>query len=357
VPDITAVYLPGPDHYAHVNGVERGGLGSAAGTVRKYLVEGLDKRLATLYDGVRDRGYEFATFYVLVSDHGEVGLRTGGPEADKYRPLLHKDSGKVTDPGTEELLGVLNQTSYHDKTYTGAELMQRSVVFSPNGGLSHIYLRGAETNWSGPGTAPANSAILEVAQALFEANEGSADGNVRGAMAAVLVKAQEEGEVQNSFLLDYKVFTLIKVTDPDGGVVYKPRLLELASLPATWPEIASRVGFLNDKTAKGSNSGDIVVIWKTAEGYSSEYGKNHGSHGGVTQAEVEVPLIFSSVLMQRPLVADPNDPKASERVAHNVGFVQTARDAVRALPERTVPSNSDLTPILLEALRAAKGGN
>jgi hypothetical protein len=44
-------------------------------------------------------------------------------------------------------------------------------------------------------------------------------------------------------------------------------------------------------------------------------------------------------------------------VAHNVGFVQTARDAVRALPERAVPSNSDLTPILLEALKAAKGGN
>jgi hypothetical protein len=311
----------------------------------------LDKRLATLYDGVRDRGYEFATFYVLVSDHGEVGLRTGGPEADKYRPLLHKDSGKVTDPGTEELLGVLNQTSYHDKTYTGAELMQRSVVFSPNGGLSHIYLRGAETNWSGPGTAPANSAILEVAQALFEANEGSADGNVRGAMAAVLVKAKKTiapDESTNTFTYDYMVFTL------EGGEI---QLLGLDTLPAAWPNIDTRVAGLNDKTEKGSNSGDIVVIWKTAEGYSSEYGKNHGSHGGVTQPEVEVPLIFSSVLMQRPSQLEPNDPQAADRVGHNIGFIQTARDAVRNQQARAVPSNSDLTPILLEALRAAKGGN
>jgi hypothetical protein len=226
-------------------------------------------------------------------------------------------------------------------------LTDQRLVFSPNGGLSHLYFRRDGEAWRGDTSSPTNQKILEVAQALFEANEGSADGNVRGAMAVILVKT-DENDGTNNFLDGYQVLKRV-----DGPL----RVRALSAIEEPWPEIVSRIDNLNDKTAKGSNSGDIVVIWKTAEGYSSEYGKNHGSHGGVTQAEVEVPLIFSSVLMQRSVVADPNDPQASERANHNIGFIQTARDAVRNQQARAVPSNSDLTPILLEALRAAKGGN
>ena len=83
---------------------------------------------------------------------------------------------------------------------------------------------------------------------------------------------------------------------------------------------------------------------------------SHGSHGGVTKPEVEVPLVFGSVLMQRPLKPDPDDLQAAGRADFNIGRIRAARDAVRGLPTRAIPSNSDMTPILLEAIQAV-GGN
>lgn len=60
--------------------------------------------------------------------------------------------------------------------------------------------------------------------------------------------------------------------------------------------------------------------------------------------------------MQRPQKADPDDPRAAERAAQNTARVSTAIEAVRPQDSGKIPSNSDMTLILLEMIRAM-GGN
>ncbi len=339
--DILTLYLPGPDNIAHAvgqrptDGTENEGFphGPALPEVEKPLraigaqVEKVtDAELEKILDAIDKTGYQHATLFALVSDHGLHAVH------NDYTHNIYLPKNAPRNPakgeyklGLEELFSKLGM-----KVWTGSgNIKNKTLVYSPNGGLAHIYIRNeANKNgitWKMP---PQKASIEKVARQLYvEAVGGIPLGtgvlkcegvfrletsgcyanlsklkNALGRPPAIFVRVcdsddcKAEKGVENHFKTEYRWVKELRGLGKEkleyGSI---DDFLETARLEKAWLDFKARVEEMNDKNINGSRSGDILIFMNGPGGYltvavGDEF---NGWHGGPTVSETKVPLLFN----------------------------------------------------------------
>jgi len=387
-PDLMVVYFSGPDVVGHAEGAHH-----IPGYVKTHLDPLL---LGKLYECIEKSGYLpgsstlpllarsnwSSVVFVVVADHGQVQKlrsRTVVPWGGKLRQIdriceylsareAEADSNEpsfrcyVTDPfmGNSRFLGF----ELHDLNH-GLDDPATWMIYAPNGGLAHIYLRDQITfedyesglcaeRWRMP---PEDEFVLRVASLIYcaattdEADEwrfkdpltgGPIGFGINGSLGgvgkkpAVLVRLSETG----GFDADYQWYA---GWDGNNHVLTSLDNLVTSSGrgPEEWDMLVDRI----NQELKSERSGDILLIFDMKDGgwWTGPRGIKHdstGEHGSPSPEESRVPLAFAFKPLQDEELAVEND------------FVKKAIDW-RILPpfRRT----KDMTPIILAIIGYARG--
>jgi arylsulfatase A-like enzyme len=234
------------------------------------------------------RGYLGATVFALVSDHGMVGFLNN----PWHQLVIEYEQGKEIERLFLPEFGGLAMPLWR-----GEDIATTTrVVYSPNGGMAHIYVRGQ--SWT---TAPTRMDVRAVAHLLYEEAVGKAQGQIvgdlkdsLGSRPAIFVRTDgNDISFSNDYMWLYK--------DQGGNFNYGNVSFFLSQRPdaQAWPEFEERLNTeLNDKGNRpegSSRSGDIILVMDVAHGFlTCIHGDEYpGWHGGPTAAEGRVPLIFS----------------------------------------------------------------
>ncbi|MHC5056010.1 MAG: alkaline phosphatase family protein [Planctomycetota bacterium] len=298
VPDFMAVYFPGPDNVGH--GVGYGSAGFPAGgqdtskaldVTRMHFSMITDHHFGRIVDRIEEMGLAAATLYVIVSDHGMVGVDTGDDKKDlvlKTERILQSREDKYTD----ELKRLSDKVSaLTDRVYFGGDVHEAEkyrVVYAPEGGLAHIYLRSQGKDW---GAFPSFSEVVKpLAKELYDEcikDAGGADTlrTFEGAIGDTSRDEQPAILVRDPTSSEYVVFEWTGDYDPLP-------LTSLAGSRTNWEDIQEWVAENLDDGPAGSRAGDIILLFNIREGYN---GCNKGDefpgwHGGPTFAESRVPF-------------------------------------------------------------------
>ncbi|MCP4125178.1 MAG: hypothetical protein GY751_25885 [Bacteroidetes bacterium] len=329
--DMLTVYFPGPDNVAHDVGAKKNKSGFTAGhalpEVNKPLVaigeqvtKVTDHELGRIVNIIEQQGYLNATLFVLVADHGLHAYRNDRlhniylPEQRNSDPFLESEDRRKERAG---LVNFFRQMGL--KVWQGSHIDTQSIVYSPNGGMAHIYIRNTtqrDGDFINPWNKPARKTDIEmVARQLYVEAVGGR-GYIRcpdpqvdmldtscyakltklqgalGTPPAIFVRVGEH-ETDNHFTHNFR---WVKNVQP--GI---PARIEYADIDefirashANWPEFNSRLDEMNDKNPNGSRTGDIVIFTNGRAGYLTinESDGLNGWHGGATISESQVPLMF-----------------------------------------------------------------
>lgn len=218
------------------------------------------------------------------------------------------------------------------KVWKGSSINKQSLVYSPNGGMAHIYIRNTEVNsegdfihpWSVP---PKRADVNMVARQLYieaigggnfpyiNLNEVSNPDDLiqneacyhdltkldsaLGKPPAIFVRVGDNDNV-NHFT---KKFQWLKRVDSSNPLEPEYKDIEefIIASNKNWPKFKERMEEMNDKNINGSRTGDIIIIMNDQDGYFTvNLGDNmNGWHGGPSKAESEVPMMDQRVRLNR----------------------------------------------------------
>ncbi|MHC4198750.1 MAG: alkaline phosphatase family protein [Planctomycetota bacterium] len=334
--DFTSIYFPGPDNIAHYEGVGRDPQGNptfpaggqdvtkALDVTGEHFEEYTDFHFGKVLDRIVELGYARATVFVIASDHGMVGVDIsagGGFDSRKIYQSVER---------TDELDNLLRNVTLHSTLFKSGDVAGYRVVYSPNGGLAHIYLRDIDKEWDE--RPDYDQTVKRYATELYEAaakpgsvwlptfykalGDPTAPWNEK---LAILVRDEDDGS--------YGVFECVDfVTEP---VIHDLSVLDQDR--SHWESFASRIRDLDDGNA-ASRAGDIILLFNVRDGFNSS---NQGDvwpgwHGGATMAESYVPFwvaSFASEGLETTFIDDIlDDPnfigQAQPRLSHIGPLVQ-----------------------------------
>ncbi len=336
--DILTVYFPGPDNLAHAIGDEK-----ARGTfnvdvplavIEKQIRMVTDAELGKIVEEIEKQDYLNATLFVLVSDHGLHGYKNDRlhniylPEQRKSNPKNERDIVRKERAGLEDFFKAMGL-----KVWRGLDISGKTLVYSPNGGMAHIYIRNTqEINGEliAPWNKPARKVDIEmVARQLFIEAVGGAGGRYvqcprssRNDPNKLTKSMQETGcYAQLTKLhgaLGNPPAIFVRVGKDDSNNHFKQNFRWLKRVESgwhpkleygeidefiqarsykdkEWPAFAERIEEMNDQNIQGSRTGDIVIFTDGQAGYLTitEGEGLNGWHGGATKSESNVALMFN----------------------------------------------------------------
>ena len=293
IPDITTIYFPGPDTYAHWEGGPVGG--TLVPSVRQHFENVTDLHFGRFLDHVEARGFLYATVFALVADHGMIGLHAD----DEHQLTIEDENGKEMELIFDEAFAPAEESLWR-----GTNIGQRLAVYSANDGMAHIYIRGADEEWSSP---PLKADVEKVARTMYL--DATASPRILGELEhglgdppAIFVRTNASGSSMD-FANDYRWVSEVSTA---GVLDYRPvgDYVAVRGLNTAWPQFEARLNDeMDDRGGQpggSSRSGDIILIMNGAEGYATtpHWGAHPASHGGPTKAESEVPLMFDFFLQE-----------------------------------------------------------
>jgi len=316
IPDLMTVYLPGPDTAGH---------GEGSALPRQFLEEVTDRIFtACILSLLEFRGWDTATLFALTSDHG---MSEVNPALDHVVALHDNDN---TRDDVDELLKKqpLGLQVWGSPSINPGDLPANlHAVYSPNGGMAHVYLRGTGDSWQQASNMPL---VRQVATQFVRANVADKD------------PATPEVDFQRD--LRNRIRTVLFRERSNFGSGYKVRVRtdsglygdqDLSTLPASW-NLPVRL----DKELAGSRSGDVILVMYDDEepvggrsiAWNSDKTHYKGWHGSAGLNDSRVPLVFGWP------------------AGGNLRFLDQAINAAKPVGQGG-PTNADLTPILLEILK------
>ena len=325
--DILTAYFSGPDNVAHAigekkqdswlnlnrnNGYTEGPqlpeVDKPLMAIKDHIEKETDAQVEKVVNAIDESGYLYATLFVLVADHGLHAVKN---EEDFIIQL----SSDMEKPGIEKLFesAPLNKKVWgiKQKDSPAHDISTKNVVYSPNGGMAHIYLKNDNKEWTQP---PKKADIEDVAGLLYiEAIGKKSSNNTEGFVSCGPsgLKPPCYKEIYKKFkgALGYPpaIFGKIPVSGPitfttkykwlegvdqvTGNLEWKSVADFIQSSPRrSWPEFEARLEEMNS-----SRSGDIVIFMNGKKGYLTvpKGDELNGWHGGATISESEVPLMFN----------------------------------------------------------------
>jgi len=332
--DVMTVYFPGPDNIAHdigdraIRQDQRLYRDYTSGPALPEVTESLlaigehsrtvtDAQLARLVGAIDEAGYLYATVFVLVADHGLHAYRTDPDHLVRARK----------DRGLDQLFDAMGLSMWTSgipwTTSLFASVDHYQLVYAPNGGLAHLYVRSSAANASWR-ARPQPQDVARIARQLYIEAIGGDNGNPqapipkcagnelrtdkacfanltklgpplprqidrRGALGsppAIFVR-MPGGATPAS----YRWLRGIDLTKPGDDLVWGtiPQFLERRGV--SWPAFAARLEEMNHP----DRSGDIVLVTNGPEGFLAvnEGDELAGWHGGPEISESLVPLFFN----------------------------------------------------------------
>lgn len=257
LPGIMTIYLPGLDGYSHFYGPQ----GEDPHNQEYYLKNYVDKQIGRLingdcvlgtsegcaihFDGLIGEGLMEETIIVIVADHGQTSV------VDDNRHAVSRN----------ELEGILKNSGYDIKD----ELFESDydAIAAPNGGMAHIYIRDIDTkDWN---AQPKLSDLRRALDTFY--SQAFVDG--------ILVKYSGSG--------GYRVYTGSGTTKDlqtffEGNTNYVDAVDRIRGIDST-------------------RSGDIILLAKDGWYYADS--QFNGEHGGLSQTESYIPLIFSGPTIRK----------------------------------------------------------
>lgn len=225
-PDILTVYLPGVDNAVHGHGKTfrdpatdpnmpaLPGSAKIGDSVGDFMLRNsADHAALTVYRMVQLRGYQRAVMWACTADHGMANAEHGGgvdhighsntlalddgyPEGDSDRIQETNTNGKpitrTLDTSRDDMRGIFKAHDFNRIWGVGQErtdppnevllvfgptwrpvaaVNEFDAVFSPNGGLAHIYLRHQSGSWTGDYTSADLDKIEQMAASLWVADK------------------------------------------------------------------------------------------------------------------------------------------------------------------------------------------
>jgi hypothetical protein len=166
IPDIITCYLPGPDAAIHGEGT------TASGFVWKWS----DTAFWMVYKALQLRGYDTATMFVFVSDHGMSDVAqsgSGGSRANYDRCVVAlEDKDGYDDDVGRVLQDDLGRFVWGYPAASNLNWPLATAACSPNGGMAHIYLRPyKQVEWNDQASLDATLAF-NVAEQFVQKNHG-----------------------------------------------------------------------------------------------------------------------------------------------------------------------------------------
>lgn len=257
LPGIMTIYLPGLDGYSHFYGPG----GDDPHNQEYYLKNYVDKQIGRLingdcvlgtlrrcaihFDGLIGEGLMDETIIIIVADHGLTSV------VDDNRHAISRD----------ELEVILKNSGYDIKD----KLLESDydAIAAPNGGMAHIYIRDIDTkDWN---DQPKLSDLRRALDAFYSHTY----------VDRILIKYSGSG--------GYRVYTGSGKTK-DLQIFFKGN--------ANYVDAVDRIRGLDS-----TRSGDIILLAK--DGWYFADSKFYGEHGGLSQAESYIPLIFSGPTIRK----------------------------------------------------------
>jgi hypothetical protein len=303
--DVTTMYFPGPDNVAHGIGARsdnlypnwpRGTVGDVQNplpSILRQFANVTDRRFGYLLGHLERCGYLRAVLFALTADHGLIAFHND----DRHNLMVEDENGlelgRLFDSAVPGHLPGMDLWRAQQQ-----QIGQVEVVYSPNGGMAHVYVRGMG-EWT---QAPVQLDVEAVAHALLDEARGRTPQVVADLLEALgnepAIFVRTDGQGSFAFSNDY---LWLRVVNPATGERdYEPieNFVSSRGLAAVWPEFEARLnGELNDRSPVGSRTGDIVLVTDSANGFLTVLPVDGypGWHGGASRAESEVPLIFNMV--------------------------------------------------------------
>jgi hypothetical protein len=189
-------------------------------------------------------------------------------------------------------------------------LQDKRVIFSPNGGIAHIYLKGTNLAWN-MHDENNDDEIKSLAEALVRCAVGARSEvpDLNGALGrrvgsenvpVVLARYGGFGESYSWVYWDGNGVQFLSLSEGNGNVntlLSELQLGDAGDPNSAWPRFMDRIRDMND-----ARSGDIVLVMNVEDGFlavdKDERRMNDahyalpGWHGGPTAGEGWVPLIF-----------------------------------------------------------------
>ncbi len=326
--DLMTVYFPAPDTVAH-------GLGEAKGLT--VLTEVTDPVITLLYEILKFRKWQGAVTFVFTSDHGMSGVN---PNPD-HVAALHDNDGSADD-----IADLLKSPPLNLSTYGITEgdprdqlnpisIKLKQAVYSPNGGMAHVYLRNA-SNWISRWDPPKDGEStlnFKVAEQLKRASLGDPDktkdlvfqGGLAKKIKAVVFKANPDFGSRYLSLIQRKDKTYAQVELKDD-------------LPSHW----NGPQRLNVELSS-VRSGDVLLILydddinpnNRAIAWNADEVLYQSFHGSLSSQDSQVPLTF--------VYPGGGSLKFMKKVVSNAKRISN-----------TEHINGDLTPIVEEIINSTR---
>jgi len=257
-PGIMTIYLPGLDGYSHLNGPS----GEDPYNQDYYLINYVDGQIGRLlygdcvkynitgncenyFHGLIGEGFFNETIIVIVSDHGQI------------------ESGYDDTYAINKLeLEIILRDSGYDIIDTPLE-SDYDAIAAPNGDMAQIYIRDIDSkDW----------------------NDQPELSDLRSALDAFISRTDID-------------IVLVKYSGSDGYRVYNGsgNTIDLQTFFAgkiEYPDAVERIQGLDS-----TRSGDIILLAK--KGWYFAEGIYRGEHGGLSQEESYIPLIFSGPTIRK----------------------------------------------------------
>lgn len=308
--DILTVFFPGPDNFAHAIGKEESVKESdpdkPLGSIAQQIRDVTDGELGKIVREIEDRGYLNATLFVLVSDHGLRAYRNDRlhniylPEQKNVDVYLQPEQRRQERAGLENFFESMGL-----RVWTGWNIDNKTLVYSPNGGMAHIYIRNTQEEKNGKLVAPWSKTarkkdIEMVARQLYVESTGRKYDppltKLKGALGnppAIFVRVGKKDTV-NHFTQKFRWLKKFEtgMREPEYGTIED----FIKARPGdNWPEFAERMEEMNDTNRNGSRTGDIIIFTDVLSGYLTvnKGEEEYGWHGGATIAESHVALMFN----------------------------------------------------------------
>ncbi|MDD2230383.1 MAG: alkaline phosphatase family protein, partial [Candidatus Cloacimonetes bacterium] len=308
---IMTCYLPGVDTTTHGEGVQVG---------KEYFWAMVDTLFWPVYKTMKLRGYDTSTLFVFVSDHGmsDVAQAADGTRAsyDQQVVALQDADGINDDVGyvLDDTLGYATWAYGRAGEVEVRVIDDAQAVYSPNGGMAHIYLRpDMNLPWDSPTSLNCNSNFVVAAYFAF-ANSLS-DNPFQGRFAAVLYRDL------NNWNAGYSRVTINEQN--------KPQSSPLSTLPFDW-HIESRMAELSS-----SRSGDVILVFGKSSGGSRYIGWNWEKevykawHGEPDVESSKVPLVFAftggDVEQLDAMVSPHGDATNADLTDYTIQILQSLR--------------------------------
>ena len=283
--DVITIYLPGLDHYAHVNDappdVSR----------RTYLRDGLEPMMKELRQALDKANALDDRYVVLTSDHGHTGVR-----AD--------DAHSLSTDGQGEPPNVLEAAGFTVRPFTLEvdEATYFDSVLAYQGGMAFVYVADRSTcdtadtpcDWQ----APARRVdINAAAEAFFQADRGAgAVPEMKDALDMILVRTGASAGATAPVFEVYRGQS-------------QPIAAWLAEHPR--PSYAHLAQRIDDLTVgpHGDRAGDVILIAENGNTddidrrryFASLY---HAWHGSPSYRDADIPLIVSHPQQSSAALAD-----------------------------------------------------